>query len=231
VNIARAAQEALDARECPDTLVIGRHEAMSWIMGGISAVDHAGHAGLRLVQHNSQEAAARVPVGDSAAPLGHLAAAVAALLLEAVALDEVGDPGAAGRGGRRAIGSDESDRVLLCALTRMARGPLERQTRYRPVDAALICELADLPGEASEPAPPGEPVWPDEPLTQSETRVLRYLPTHLSAREIAAELCLSAHTVRTHLRHLYRKLGAHSRREAVRRARAAGLLAVSSRRP
>lgn len=83
MNIARAAQEALDARECPDTLVIGRHEAMSWIMGGISAVDHAGHAGLRLVQHNSQEAAARVPVGDSAAPLGQLAAAVAARKLGA----------------------------------------------------------------------------------------------------------------------------------------------------
>jgi len=66
VNIARAAQETPDARERPDTLGIGRHETMSWIMGGISAVDHAGHAGLRLVQHNSQEAAARVPVGDSA---------------------------------------------------------------------------------------------------------------------------------------------------------------------
>jgi len=235
VNIARAAQEALDARECPDTLVIGRHEAMSWVMGGISAVDDAGHgpghAGLRLVRHNSQEAAARVPVDDSAAPLGHLAAAVAALLLEAIALDEVGDPGAAGRGGGRAIGSDESDRVLLSALTRVALALLDRQARYRPVDAALICGVADLPSDVSEAAPPGEPVWPDQPLTQSETRVLRYLPTHLSARDIAAELCLSAHTVRTHLRHLYRKLGAHSRREAVRRARAAGLLAASPRRP
>ena len=99
------------------------------------------------------------------------------------------------------------------------------------MDAALIYRVADLPGDASEPAPPGEPVWPDEPLTQSETRVLGYLPTHLSAPEIAAELCLSAHTVRTHLRHLCRKLGAHSRREAVRRARATGLLAASSRRP
>ena len=46
---------------------------------------------------------------------------------------------------------------------------------------------------------------------------------------IAADLYLSANTVRTHLRHLYRKLGAHSRPEAVRRARAIGLLTTSSR--
>ena len=53
----------------------------------------------------------------------------------------------------------------------------------------------------------------------------------MSAPEIGAELYLSANTVKTHLRHLYRKLGAHSRHEAVQRARAIGLLAVSSSRP
>jgi DNA-binding CsgD family transcriptional regulator len=55
-------------------------------------------------------------------------------------------------------------------------------------------------------------------LTQGETRVLRYLPTHMGAPEIATELFLSANTVKTHLRHLYQKLGAHTRQEAVPRA-------------
>jgi LuxR family maltose regulon positive regulatory protein len=207
---------------------------MSWIMSGMSAVTQAGHgaahAGLRLAPHNSPEAVVPTPAGDGVIPLGYPAAAMAALVLEAIVLYEPRDPGAAERSGERDIGSDESDRVFS-AVNRVALGLLERQARNRPGDAILICKVADLRDEASEPAPPDEAVWPDQPLTQSETRVLRYLPTHLSAREIAAELCISAHTVRTHLRHLYRKLGAHSRFEAVRRARAAGLLAVSSRWP
>jgi DNA-binding CsgD family transcriptional regulator len=105
---------------------------------------------------------------------------------------------------------------------------LEAVARDEP--AALICELAYPLGQEGGPAPPpGGPAWPAEPLTQSEVRVLRYLATHMSAREIAAELFVSANTVRTHMRHLYQKLGAHSRNEAVRRARANGLLAASSR--
>jgi LuxR family transcriptional regulator, maltose regulon positive regulatory protein len=61
--------------------------------------------------------------------------------------------------------------------------------------------------------------------------VLRYLPTKLSAPEIADQLYLSVNTVKTHMRHLYDKLGVHRRHEAVEQARALGLLAPSPRRP
>jgi len=68
---------------------------------------------------------------------------------------------------------------------------------------------------------------PLEPLSDSELLVLRYLPTNLTGPEIAAELSVSHNTVRTHITHLYAKLGTHTRAEAVARARALGLLAPS----
>jgi ATP/maltotriose-dependent transcriptional regulator MalT len=71
----------------------------------------------------------------------------------------------------------------------------------------------------------GPPGHLPEPLSQAETRVLRFLQTSLSAPEIARELYVSVNTVRTHMRHLYDKLGAHRRLEALDRARALGLLA------
>ncbi len=57
--------------------------------------------------------------------------------------------------------------------------------------------------------------------------MLRYLPTNLSMRQIGSELYVSHNTVRTHIGHLYAKLGMHTRAEAVARARALGLLAPS----
>ena len=59
--------------------------------------------------------------------------------------------------------------------------------------------------------------------------MLRYLPTNLTAPEIAGELYVSRNTVKTHMRRLYAKLGTHRRAEAVTRARDLGLLAPSAR--
>jgi LuxR family transcriptional regulator, maltose regulon positive regulatory protein len=60
--------------------------------------------------------------------------------------------------------------------------------------------------------------------------VLRYLPTYLSAPEIASELSVPPTTVKTHLRHLYAKLGAHIRARTVQFA-VLGLLAPFARSP
>jgi LuxR family transcriptional regulator, maltose regulon positive regulatory protein len=64
----------------------------------------------------------------------------------------------------------------------------------------------------------------DWSLTTAELRVLRFLPSHLSFREIGARLYLSPNTVKTHARGIYRKLGVASRAGAVDSACEAGLL-------
>jgi LuxR family maltose regulon positive regulatory protein len=61
-------------------------------------------------------------------------------------------------------------------------------------------------------------------LTIAELRVLRFLPSHRSFREIASQLGVSANTVKTQAHAVYRKLGVASRSEAVAQATAAGLL-------
>ena len=61
-------------------------------------------------------------------------------------------------------------------------------------------------------------------LTIAELRILRFLPSHRSFREIATQLGVSANTVKTQAHAVYRKLGAASRSEAVARASEAGLL-------
>lgn len=97
------------------------------------------------------------------------------------------------------------------------------------VFAFLLHPDPGLPGRHApqRPGPPGQAPRPVVPLSKSETRVLRYLATNLSAPEIASKLSLSVNTVRTHTRHLYEKLGTHSRTEAVDQARTLGLLARS----
>jgi DNA-binding CsgD family transcriptional regulator len=61
-------------------------------------------------------------------------------------------------------------------------------------------------------------------LTAAELRILPLLATHLSGPEIAAELFLSPHTVKSHQLSLYRKLGVTSRSAAVARSRDLALL-------
>ena len=60
---------------------------------------------------------------------------------------------------------------------------------------------------------------PGESLTEREREVLRHISQMLSCAEVAGEMYISINTVKTHLRSIYRKLGARHRGEAVRRAR------------
>ena len=154
---------------------------------------------------------------------------VQALLLEAISRDALADTDLAERALERSLDLAEPEGLLIPFLLYPAAGLLERHRRRRTSHAALISEILDLLAGRAPPRGRDTTQLLSGPLTESETRVLRYLPTNLSAPEIAGELYLSLNTIRTHMRHLYSKLGVHTRAEAVERARALGLLAPSSR--
>ncbi len=63
-----------------------------------------------------------------------------------------------------------------------------------------------------------------EPLSQRELNVLSFLPGALSSDEIADKLFVSVHTVRSHIKSIYSKLDAHSRLEAVEKAKTLKIL-------
>ncbi len=203
-------------------------------------------ATLRLARNDPRAAASVLaPVLDGSAAVTNITWLSQAFLLEAIARDALGDQAAVGRALERALDLAEPGGILLPFLLCPAPGLLERHARDRTGHSALICEIRTVlaaqgshEGTGSPPVSRAGPrtmvvprqTVPMDPISDSEIRVLHYLPSNLSMREIAAELSLSTNTVRTHVRHLYQKLGAHGRTEAVECARALSLLAPSPRR-
>jgi LuxR family transcriptional regulator, maltose regulon positive regulatory protein len=190
-------------------------------------------ASLRLAQDDPRAAtAALAPVLDGSAPLenAHLWE-VQAFLLQAIACDALGDASATRGALERALDRAEPEGLLFPFLFDPAPELLDRQRRHGTAHAGLIAKILNALAGREPGSQPAGPPRLREPLSHAEARVLRYLPTKLSAPEIADELYLSVNTVKTHMRHLYDKLGVHRRHEAVEQARALGLLAPSPRRP
>jgi LuxR family transcriptional regulator, maltose regulon positive regulatory protein len=187
-------------------------------------------AALRLAQHDPHAAAAALtPVLDGSAPIDHLVWLAEVFVLEAIIRDALGDPNAAGRAVERALDLAEPDGALEPFLLYPVSGLLERHARHGTAHAALVADILSMLAGRKPAPPPAGPRPPLEPLTESEIRVLRYLPTNLTGPEIAGELYVSPNTVKTHMRSLYAKLGTHHRAETVTLARDLGVLAPSAR--
>lgn len=148
----------------------------------------------------------------------------------AIAPEAFGSAGTRGAALGRTPGIADLDNAVAPLLLRPAAALPGRHLRCRTSDRTLVSDILDLLGERETERSHGEPAPPREPLSHSEARVLRSLPTSHSAPEIAAELCVSVNTIRTHQRHLYAKLGAHCRSQAVEQARLLGLLAPMARK-
>jgi LuxR family maltose regulon positive regulatory protein len=194
------------------------------------AETRAALAAIHLAERDARAAIEDLaPVLAGTAPIVRDFSVINALLLDALAREMLGDSRAAEDDVERALDLAEPDALILPFLIVPARDLLERHPRHRTAHAALLANILDvLAGSPVRPRSP-ELVELTEELTESEIRVLRYLPSNLSAPEIAAEIFLSTSTVKTHMRHIYEKLGAHKRTEAVELARGLGLLGPATR--
>ena len=166
------------------------------------------------------------PVLEGSLPAVHRAATtIEAQVLDAASRERLGDERMAEASLERALDLAESDGIVLPFILHPLPEVLGRLTQHRTAHAALRQTILDLlAGRRS-----GPPAELRDELSEAELRVVRYLPSNLMASEIASELSVSTNTIRTHLRHIYAKLDAHGRAEAVSRARELGLLAPPAR--
>ena len=206
---ARAALAALDGRQA-------------------SAGEIRNAAAVILLAEQDPAAARRElrVVLDGDVPVLSYLTRVEAHLLDAFACRDLGDERASHDAAEQALNLAEPDRLILPFAMTGAWQLLEVLPRHGTSHAALVTDILDAirgseRGGLNHPA-----MMPVEELSRSELRVLRYLPTNLTRREIAGELSVSVHTVDSHIRRIYAKLGATDRTAAVERGRELRLLSV-----
>ena len=194
------------------------------------AETRAALAAIQLAERDARGATdVLAPVLAGTAPIVSDFSVVNALLLDARARTMLGESSAAEEDVERALDLAEPDALILPFLIVEVPDLLQQHPRHRTAHAALLANVLDVLAGAPVRARSGELPELTEALTDTELRVLRYLPSNLSAPEIAGEMFLSTSTVKTHMRHIYEKLNAHRRTEAVDRARELGLLGPSAR--
>ena len=252
----REALEELSAAECLQSQMAGSHALASQVTGwrlatqaraGLPGTARAGLAALdeqeaRSGDVRNADAVICLAEGDPAAALSALASVLdgtapvigyptvmEAHLLAGLAHRQLGDQRAANQAAERALALAETDRLVLPFAMTGSAGLLEALPRHQTAHAALLADILDVL-HGSSPAAAEQPARPLAEFSPGELRVLRYLPTNLSRREIAGELSVSPNTVSTHLRSVYAKLGVRDRSSAVRRARELRLLAAGRTR-
>ncbi|HEX6249380.1 MAG TPA: LuxR C-terminal-related transcriptional regulator [Nocardioidaceae bacterium] len=191
---------------------------------------HARHALAHADLESAEAAAGQVPrplrAEDSEEDLAGVLAAIEAWLVLAVVADRRRRPHESTVCLRAALDLARPQRLVqpfLATDPERTAVVLQRALTDGAVHADEFVEIL-LPRLGPRVTPAHEPDPLVEPLTERELAVLAELPTWKSNAEIAAEFYVSVNTVKTHLQHLFRKLGVPNRRQAVRRARDLGLI-------
>jgi LuxR family maltose regulon positive regulatory protein len=203
--------------------------------GALSFVRDLEHVNLarvlvaRGVAHLDEALSLLARLSEAAEGAGWVGRAIEVLVLRSVALGARGDDDEALGMLTRALALAEPAGYVRTfvdegapvreLLVRAAARPIALHGEY-------VDQLLSAFGAAPEEDMRALGTCPDlvEPLTERELQVLRLMATDLTSPEMAVELVVSVNTVRTHIQHVYQKLGVHSRYEAVTRAQALGLL-------
>jgi LuxR family transcriptional regulator, maltose regulon positive regulatory protein len=153
---------------------------------------------------------------------------VEALLLQAELWCGIGHPDDGRLALRQAVKQAEKERLVLPFASR--RAWIEPVLRRDPDLAEAFQRLfrragcaANWPAVTPASAAATRPAAPDL-LSARELEVLQYVSKLLSTDEIAREMQRSNHTVKSHLKSIFRKLGVSRRREAVHKAQQLGIL-------
>ena len=169
-------------------------------------------------------------VPDVEPPAGPAFTLVETHLLAGIAHLHLGDRNAAAAAAEAALACAEPDRLMFPFAMTDAAELLDALPRHETAHGALLADIVDLLRGGPAPTPDRGLQSQRDDLSPSELRVLRYLPTNLTRPEMARELYLSVHTVNTHIRNIYSKLGARDRSSAIQIARELRLLSTGRSR-
>ena len=217
-------QEAMTAkREAMRVLIVDDHQAFAESLGqylerqdGIDAVEIAGSAHEAVIVVGEREPAV-VLMDYGIGSGGAMTDADATRMIKEVRPDA-----------RVVIITCHDDpNRLMDALNAGAIGWISKTQRLEDILYAVrAAGDGRVTISASDPTSllGGRSVLISHPLTPRETEILRWVSQGLTTRWIAGQTFLSEHTVRNHVRHIFTKLGVHSRLEAVAAAQRLGLL-------
>jgi len=111
------------------------------------------------------------------------------------------------RAGARSYLTKDADRTDIARALQAAAGGL---TVFDPRVHDMLLAAAATPGQAEPPRPE-----PPDGLTHREAEILGLIARGLTNQEIAGRLCLSNHTVKTHINRIFAKTGSRDRAAAI----------------
>jgi DNA-binding NarL/FixJ family response regulator len=155
----------------------------------------------------------RMPRMDGIEAIRRLAARGTSAIALTTYADDASVLGALRAGARGYLTKDAGAEEIRAAVEAVARG----EAALDPAIQHHVLAAVSAPGET-----PPVPEPPDD-LTPREVEVLQLIAEGLTNTEIAARLVVSAATVKSHVNHIFAKIGARDRAQAVVYAFANGL--------